>query len=193
MFYYIISNCVTLHYGMFYHIIIVSDFIVCSIISYQIVLHCIISYYNYIVLYYNHIILYHITTILYYNYVILQLYYIILQPHHVISYYKYIILYYNYIWILIMCLKAEFECQQQLLIKQHRSLNLAVLQQILTKLKDLKTGPAIDKKQLSSRLAVLRNDHKIFSVCKNWADGGMNYRSPPKQVRSHIFMHIQGC
>ena len=37
-----------------------------------------------------------------------------------------------------MCLKAEFECQQQLLIKQHRSLNLAVLQQILTKLKDLK-------------------------------------------------------
>ena len=151
MFYYIISNCVTLHYGMFYHIIIVSDFIVCSIISYQIVLRCIISYYNYI------------------------------------------ILYYNYIWILIMCLKAEFECQQQLLIKQHRSLNLAVLQQILTKLNDLKTGPAIDKKQLSSRLAVLRNDHKIFSVCKNWADGGMNYRSPPKQVRSHIFMHIQGC
>ena len=37
-----------------------------------------------------------------------------------------------------MCLKAEFECQQQLLIKRHRSLNLAVLQQILTKLQDLK-------------------------------------------------------
>ena len=34
----------------------------------------------------------------------------------------------------------------------------AVLQQILTKLNDLKSGPAIDRKQLSSR-----NDHKIFA------------------------------
>ena len=39
-----------------------------------------------------------------------------------------------------MCLKAEFECQQHLLIKRHRSLNLAVLQQILTKLKVLYTA-----------------------------------------------------
>ena len=38
----------------------------------------------------------------------------------------------------------------------------AVLQQILGKLNDLKTGPAIDKKQLPSKLAILRNDHQTF-------------------------------
>ena len=38
----------------------------------------------------------------------------------------------------------------------------AVLQQILGKLNDLKTGPAIDKKQLPSKLAILRNDHQTL-------------------------------